>query len=171
MIRIRKEKSSDIEAIKYVNDQAFKQPVEGNIVKKIRNTDSKILSLVAEVENQIAGHIFFSHAEIEGHPEINKGMGLAPMAVLPAYQKQGIGTMLINKGISILKNQNVPFIIVLGHPDYYPKFGFEKASEYGIRCQWAGVPDEAFMILILDKNKMKNIKGVAKYREEWDEAV
>ena len=171
MIQIRKEKDSDFEAIKFVNDQAFKQPLEGNIVEKIRNTDSEILSLVAETDNQIVGHIFFSCAEITDHPEIKKGMGLAPMAVLPEYQKQGIGSMLINKGISILKNQNVPFVIVLGHPEYYPKFGFEKASEYGIQSQWDDIPDEAFMILILDRDKMKNVKGVARYREEWNEAV
>ncbi|MEO0332014.1 MAG: N-acetyltransferase, partial [Bacteroidota bacterium] len=59
----------------------------------------------------------------------------------------------------------------LGHEDYYPKFGFEIASKYGIKCQWDGVPDEAFMIIILDKVKMSNIRGVAKYRDEWSEAI
>ncbi|MFC2138353.1 GNAT family N-acetyltransferase [Bacteroidota bacterium] len=171
MIKIRKEKSSDFESIKYVNNQAFNQPQEGNVIDKIRNTDSNILSLVAEMDNKIVGHIFFSSVEIEGYSEIKDGMGLAPMAVLPEYQKQGIGEMLINEGITILKEKNVPFIIVLGHEHYYPKFGFEISSKYGIKCQWEGIPDEVFMVMILDKNKMKNVKGVAKYREEWNEAV
>jgi len=171
IIRIREEKRCDFDAIKYVNDKAFNQPQEGNVIEKLRNNDSRILSLVAEIDNKIIGHIFFSSVEIEGYPEIENGMGLAPLAVLPEYQKQGIGKMLIDKGIDLLKKQSVPFIVVLGHEHYYPKFGFETASKYGLKCQWDGVPDEAFMVMIFDKNKMKNVQGVAKYREEWNEAV
>ena len=78
-------------------------------------------------------------------------MGLAPMAVLPAWQRQGIGTLLVKRGIEMLKRRSCPFIIVLGHPEYYPRFDFERASGTGIRSQWEGVPDEAFMILILDQ--------------------
>jgi putative acetyltransferase len=129
-IKIRVENKSDFNAIKDVNDKAFNQPQGGNIIDKIRNTDSGILSLVAELDNKIIGHIFFSPVEIEGHPEIKNGMGLAPLAVLPEYQKQGIGKMLINESINILKNQSVPFIIVLGHEHYYSRFGFETASEF-----------------------------------------
>jgi putative acetyltransferase len=171
IVKIRVEKKSDFNAIKYVNDKAFNQPQEGNVIEKIRNTDSRILSLVAELDNKIIGHIFFSPVEIEGHPEIKNGMGLAPLAVLPEYQKQGIGKMLIKEGISKLKKQSVPFIIVLGHEHYYPKFGFETAAKYGLKSQWIGVPDEAFMVMILNKDKMKNVHGVAKYREEWNEAI
>ncbi len=170
-IQIREEKNSDFDSIKYVNDQAFNQPHEGNVIEKVRNTDSKILSLVAEMDNKIVGHIFFSSVEIEGHSEIKNGMGLAPMAVLPEYQKQGIGKKLINEGIKVLKEKKVPFVIVLGHEHYYPKFGFEIASKYGIKCQWDGVPDEVFMVMILDKDKMRSVRGVAKYKEEWNEAM
>ena len=100
-----------------------------------------------------------------------EGMGLAPMAVLPAWQRQGIGTLLIKRGIEMLKSRSCPFIIVLGHPEYYPRFDFERASNYGIRSQWEGVPDEAFMILILDREAMQGVSGVARYRNEFDEAV
>jgi putative acetyltransferase len=93
------------------------------------------------------------------------------MAVLPEYQGKGIGSMLIREGISRLKSKQAPFIIVLGHDTYYPKFGFERASKYGIKCQWDEVPDEAFMIIILDKEIMKGVSGVAKYRDEFNEAI
>lgn len=170
-IIIREETATDHKAVKEVNDRAFNQPLEGNIVEKLRHSDAETLSLVAELDNRVVGHIFFSPAGIEGHPEIEGGMGLAPMAVLPEYQQQGIGKMLVKKGLDILENRHTPFIIVLGHPGYYPKFGFESASKYGLKCQWPGVPDEAFMVLIPDKDKMQGIRGVARYRDEWDEAM
>ena len=168
MITIREENINDFITIKNINDKAFGQPEEGYIIGKIRESDSPILSLVAEKDNTIVGHIFYSEAKIRFNDKTITGMGLAPMAVLPAYQKQGIGKWLINESLAMFKKETVPFIIVLGHEEYYPKFGFEVASKYGIKCQWDGVPDEAFMIMILDKVKMANIHGVAKYRAEWD---
>jgi putative acetyltransferase len=92
------------------------------------------------------------------------------MAVLPEFQRQGIGSLLVQKGIGILKGRNCPFIIVLGHPEYYPRFGFEHASLYGIRCQW-DVPDDAFMILILYRSAMTHMSGTARYRDKFNEAV
>ena len=171
MINIREERKNDHEAIKEVNDKAFNRPQEGVVVNKIRKSGAKVLSLVATIENKIVGHILFSTVEIKGHEKRMVGMGLAPMAVLPKYQKQGIGSMLIKEGVKRLKKRSVPFVIVLGHENYYPKFGFEKASKYGLRCQWKDVPDEAFMVLILDNDVMKNIHGIAKYREEFNEAM
>lgn len=171
MIQIREENESDYTAIKNVNDKAFNQPQEGIVIGKIRNSGSPFISLVAEIDKKIVGHVFFSPAEIENNGEKITGMGLAPVAVLPGYQKQGIGKMLINEGIHLIKKQSIPFIIVLGHEHYYPKFGFETASKYGIKCQWQGIPDEAFMILLLDKAKMKNVHGIARYLEEWNEAM
>jgi len=170
-IKIRAEKSDDHDAVKDLNDRAFNQSQEGIIVGKITNSGASILSLVAEIDKKIVGHILFSPAQFEEFPGITGGMGLAPMAVLPGYQEQGIGKMLVKEGISILRKQNVPFIIVLGHEHYYPKFGFEKASGYGIRCQWEGVPDEAFMILILNHELMSGVQGVARYMDEFNEAM
>lgn len=171
MILIREENTNDYAAIKNVNDKAFNQPQEGNIIDKLRHSGVQQLSLVAETDGKIVGHIFFSPAEAEGKNGKITGTGLAPMAVLPEYQKQGIGKQLIREGIERIKKQSVPFIIVLGHAQYYPKFGFEKASKYGLKCQWEGVPDEAFMVMILDKDKMKDVHGVVRYREEWNDAM
>ena len=171
MIKIREEKTEDIEAIRAVNDQAFNQPQEGMVIEKLRNSGCDILSLVAVKDNNIAGHILFSPVVLDDHPGVTKGMGLAPMAVLQEFQGQGIGAMLIREGIKRLKERSVPFIIVLGHEHYYPRFGFEPASKYGIKCQWEGIPGEAFMIMILDRKRMKNVKGVARYRDEFNEAM
>ena len=168
---IRKEEERDFVSIKMINDLAFCQSQEGNVINKVRESDTHALSMVAELDDKIVGHIFYSTAIIECNNEMIIGMGLAPMSVLPEYQKQGIGKKLINESLKILKKEAVPFIIVLGHENYYPKFGFEIASKYGIKCQWDGVPDEAFMIMILDEAKMSNVKGVAKYRDEWNEAM
>jgi len=82
-----------------------------------------------------------------------------------------VGTELVKTGIRMLKKSACPFIIVLGHPEYYPRFGFEPASRYGIKSQWEGVPDHAFMILCLDKSRTNDVSGIAKYRDEFNEAM
>jgi putative acetyltransferase len=93
------------------------------------------------------------------------------MSVLPDYQNRGIGVQLVNEGFKILKKSDCPFIIVLGHPKYYPRFGFKPASKYGIQCQWEGVPDAAFMVRIFNKGIIKGVSGVAGYRNEFNEAM
>ena len=98
-------------------------------------------------------------------------MGLAPMAVLPDYQHQGIGSQLVTSGLEILRQRNCPYVVVLGHPEYYPRFGFVPASRHGIVCQWEGVPDGAFMVLIFDEAIMSGVSGVVRYRDEFEEAL
>ena len=94
------------------------------------------------------------------------GVALGPMAVVPEYQRQGIGAKLIEAGNRKIKDAGYPFIIVVGHPAYYPRFGFRPASEYGIKCEW-DVPDDVFMLLVLDQAKMEGVSGLAKYRHEF----
>jgi len=169
MISIRPEQPNDVAAIRTVNERAFGQSDEANIVDRLRESCSDVLSLVATIDDGIVGHILFSPAAVENAGRTIGGMGLAPMAVLPEYQRQGIGTALVKKGLAALQSRSCPFVIVLGHPEYYPRFGFEPALERGIRCPWEGVPDEAFMILVLDKSAMKEVSGVARYRSEFDQ--
>ena len=171
MINVREEISEDVPAIRVVNERAFGQPQEANIVDKIRNNCEDILSMVAIIQNRIVGHILFSPAIIESENGRVEGMGLAPMAVLPKYQRQGIGSTLVKGGLDILRKRVCPFIIVLGHPDYYPRFGFEPASAYGLKSLWEGVPDEAFMVLFFDDILKHNVSGLARYRDEFDEAM
>ena len=170
-IKIREEIYQDTDAIRAINEQAFGQPQEANIVDKLRANCDGLLSLVALKDDKIIGHILFSPVTIEGHHGILKGMGLAPMAVLPEFQRKGVGSELVQAGTKILKESKCPFIIVLGHPEYYPRLGFERASQYEIKSQWEGVPDHAFMILWLDKTVMNHVSGVANYRDEFNEAM
>jgi putative acetyltransferase len=91
---------------------------------------------------------------------------LGPMAVVPEHQRKGIGTRLVEAGNRKIKDAGYPFIIVVGHAEYYPRFGFSLASEYGIKCEW-DVPDNSFMLLILDREKMQGVSGLARYRLEF----
>ena len=164
---IRQEKPEDIDEIHALNELAFGQPLEADIIDTIRNNCEEILSLIAIEGGKIAGHILFSPAVIKGPDGESRGMGLAPMAVSPERQRKGIGTLLVRTGIEQLKKAQCPFIIVLGHPEYYPRFGFERASLYGVTCQWEGIPDEAFMILWLDRSKAAAVSSRATYRDEF----
>jgi putative acetyltransferase len=94
------------------------------------------------------------------------GAALGPVAVLPDRQRLGIGSRLIETGNRMLKDSACPFIVVLGHPAYYPRFGFRPASSRGITCEWE-VPDDVFMLLVLDEAKMRGVSGLAKYRHEF----
>ena len=171
MIKIREERVQDYDVVRTINNKAFGQPEEGRIVEKIRKACEEIISLVAVEDEKVVGHIFFSPAEINHNGKEIKGMGLAPMAVHTEYQNKGIGSLLVYEGIERVKETGSPFIIVLGHDKYYPRFGFEIASKYEINPQWEGIPDEAFMIIILDKEIMAGVSGVATYRKEFDEAM
>lgn len=171
MVTVRKEKTEDIKQIYSVNELAFGTPTEAGIVDAIRESCLETLSLVAEDDGEIVGHIFFSPAEIEWSGKVIKGMGLAPMAVRPERQRQGIGSQLVKAGLEILEKQGCSYVIVLGHHGFYSKFGFTPASKYGLTCQWEGVPDEAFMVIEMEPSSLIGVKGTAKYRDEFDEAM
>jgi putative acetyltransferase len=171
MIVIRRETPEDHQQIHSVNEAAFEDSAEAKIVDALRESCPEALSLVAEDQGQVVGHIFFSPVTIEWSGAVIKGMGLAPMAVRPDRQKQGIGSRLVKAGLEILENQGYAYIIVVGHPGYYPKFGFEPASNYNLTCQWEGVPDEAFMIVVNDPSVLDGVTGVARYRDEFDQAM
>lgn len=168
MITIRRESSRDKEAIREVNEQAFPTPAEAKIVDALRDNCPGLLSLVAEEAGRIVGHILFSPSSIEGPGGVLFGTALGPMAVLPEHQRQGIGSMLMQSGLELLRQQGCPFVIVLGHPEYYPRFGFQRASRYRIVSQWADIPDEAFMVLFLRAFEVGEVAGTAKYRDEFN---
>jgi len=171
MVTIRSEQPDDIAAVRALNTVAFGQPAEAGIVDSLRAACPDAVSLVAVEDSQVVGHIFFSPVCICGGSKAIPGMGLAPMAVLPERQRKGIGSLLVDAGVDAMRERNCPFIIVLGHPEYYPRFGFVPASRHGLTCQWQGVPDEAFMVRILDESFMAGVSGTAKYRDEFDQAM
>ena len=171
MVEVRFERPEDIDEVRLLNDKAFGQIFEGRIVDNLRKSRNRILSLVAISKNKVVGHIMFSPVTIETQKGVIEGMGLAPMAVSPELQKQGIGSILVKEGLRIIRNTSCPFVIVLGYEKYYPRFGFQRASKYGLKCQWEGIPDEAFMAMILNDPVMKGVSGIVRYRNEFDEAM
>lgn len=169
MVTIRQEYEEDFEDIREVNEEAFNQPDEADLVETLRAGEKVIASLVAEEEQTIVGHILFTEASIDGSDI--KVAGLAPMAVLPEFQNQGIGTQLIEEGLDECMSQGYDVIIVLGHVDYYPRFGFKPASEYGITSEWdEQIQEDAFMVLELHTGRLDGITGIARYAEEFSEA-
>lgn len=170
MISIRREQPQDVRGIREVNISAFGQPQEADIVDELRQNCTDLLSLVAVRQHRIVGHILFSPATIQSEDSILHGMALAPMGVLPEYQRQGIGSELVRTGIAELKNRRCPFAIVLGHAEYYPRFGFERASAHRVGSE-RDVPDDAFMIMELDESKLRGVSGIARYRPEFAEAM
>lgn len=171
MITIREENTQDHEAIRGINKQAFAAEGESRIIDNLRDNCSDIISLVAESDGQVVGHILFSPVTVShGGSEI-VGMGLAPMSVHPDYQNQGIGSKLVQQGLQRIIQTDCPFVIVLGHQHYYPRFGFEPAVKFGLQSQWEGIPDEVFMAMILDQPRMSGISGIATYRHEFNDAL
>lgn len=166
-VKIRRERAEDHVAVRDVLIEAFGQPDEADLVEALRQGCDDLVSLVATDVDRIVGHILFTPAIIETTGGCMVGMGLAPMAVRPEHQRQGLGQRLVREGIEALKRRQCPFVVVLGHPDYYPRFGFQPASRFGVVCPWE-VPDEAFLILLLDDARMADVKGVARYRPEFD---
>ena len=162
MIEIREETADDVAAIRDVNRRAFGQDQEGSIVDALRMNDAALLSLVATLDDRVVGHIMYSPATIGDVT----GAALGPMAVLPEHQRLGIGSKLVAAGDQKLKAAGCPFIIVLGHPTFYPRFGYRPASTHAITCAW-DVPDEVFMLLILDPSRMRGVSGLANYRPEF----
>lgn len=169
MIEIRQEESKDRDAVRHLNVIAFDNGPEAVLVDKLRASCKEYLSFVAVEDGSVIGHILFTPATVDECSAV--GMGLAPMSVLPSQRRKGIGSRLVRYGLEFLRNAGCPFVIVLGHPEYYPRFGFELASKYQLRSQWEGVPDNAFMIVVFDSDVLPKTGGIARYRDEFDDAM
>lgn len=166
-IMIRAESPHDIAAIHALNVQVFGQPQEAHIVDALRAQGGVQLSLVAASGGRIVGHLLLSPAQIAGRWT---GAALGPMAVAPDRQRQGIGSALVQASLDWLRSAGCPFVIVVGHPEYYPRFGFQPASRFGVSCPWA-VPDEVFMLLPLDETQLAGVAGRAEFRSEFSDAL
>jgi putative acetyltransferase len=164
---IRREEPRDIAAIRRVNEHAFGGSAEANAIDQLRARGAASLSLVAVIDDRAVGHLFFTPAVIESSDRSWSALGLAPLSVLPDYQRQGIGTALMNEGLEECRRLGHERVIVLGHPDYYPRFGFERASQHNVRFEFEA-PDEACMILALQPGALDGVNGVAKYQPEWN---
>lgn len=171
-VEIRFERAGDEAAIGDVIRQAFESCElgyngEAELADRIRTEEAASISLVAESESQVVGHILFSPATIEWDGQTAAGLGLAPVSVLPDFQRQGIGAQLINEAMALVAEASHEFVIVLGHPEYYPKFGFAPAARSNIACEFEGVPEEAFLIRWFSEPPIQAGRGIAKYHSAF----
>jgi len=168
LLIIRLEKPEDKAAIRHVNEEAFGQKEEAEIIEKLRNRGVLTLSLVAVQDDRTVGHIAFSPVKVESERSSFEAIALAPMAVLPAYQRKGIGSRLVRSGLKECQHLGHEIIVVLGHPNYYPRFGFVPAKPKGIKCELE-VPDEAWMILELREGALAGRQGTVSFQPEFRE--
>lgn len=172
-INIRQETEKDYKLSETVVEKAFKNAEHSDhkeqiLVDKLRRSDAFIpeLSLVAESNKEIIGHIMLTKLFIENEDNRYKSLALAPVSVLTEYQNKGIGSKLINKSLKIAKELGFKSVIVLGHDKYYPRFGFKPASIWGIKAPF-DVPDEAFMALELEDKSLDDVTGSVIYSKEF----
>ncbi len=158
---IRAEDESDRAAVHAVNVSAFETPSEANLVDSLRQQVRPVVSLVAEENGAVVGHIMLSPVSLSGHPDL-KVMGLAPMAVAPEHQRKGIGSALVRAGLKQAKQLGFAAVVVLGHPKYYLRFGFSPSSRFSIDCEY-DVPEEAFMAMELRPEALSGRTGRVKY--------
>ncbi|UCD13031.1 MAG: N-acetyltransferase [Thermoplasmatales archaeon] len=171
-VLIRSEDKKDYDGIRMINDLAFNQINEGVLIEQLRDNPEYIaeLSLVAIVEDEIVGHILFFPVKIKNKSKIHRSLSLAPMAVHPDFQNKGIGSKLIIEGLKKAIEFGYNSVIVVGHPSYYPRFGFKPASKWKISLPFE-VPDEAFMALELKPDALKNCSGIVGYSKEYENAL
>ena len=163
---IRPETSADYEAIAYVEEQACGLN-EANLVQALRSHQKVILSLVGVFREQVVGHILFSPVAIETPKGAIDAVGLGPLGVLPQFQRQGIGSALVRHGLEALRKDNYAAVVVLGHPNFYSRFGFSASVAYGIKSQY-NVPDDVFMVTELVLGALNGKSGTVVYAPEFN---
>lgn len=163
-LAVRPEQPSDHEAVFRINQRAFGRSDEARLVNALRSQSDALISLVAEAQGRVAGHILFSPVQIDDpfKPDQQPAMGLAPMAVDPDFQRQGIGSQLVRAGLNACLQIGQPLVFVLGHPDYYPRFGFRPAAPLGLHYRDHSF-DSAFMVAELTPGALQGRTGWVRY--------
>ena len=167
MFTIRPAQPGDASAIDAVHRQAFPTDAEARLVGLLIGRGKDRVSLVAEMEGQVVGHLLFSPATIEWseRPAV-KGLGLAPLAVLPHWQRRGVGSALMRAGMEACRLLDVSFVVLVGHPEYYPRFGFVPAGRYGLTCDFGS--GDAFQIAVPGDASLAS-GGAVRYAPEFYE--
>lgn len=162
-LEIRDEISADFEGVRKVICAAFPTTAEADLVDRLRENGNLLVSLVADMDSEVIGHIAFSPVRINGQQV--SAVGLAPLAVAPDSQRQGIGAKLIQAGLAACLRSNVAFVVVLGEPAYYRRFGFETAASHGLADEYGG--GDAFMVAELQTGALATVNGVVRYGSEF----
>jgi putative acetyltransferase len=163
---IRAENENDWDSVHALNVSAFETLAEAKLVDILREQAEPVISLVAEVEGKVAGHIMFTPVTLSTDPDL-KVMGLAPMAVTPQHQKQGIGSGLVRAGLEQCGQIGFVAVVVLGHPEYYPRFGFSPSSRFGMDSEYE-VPENVFMAMELKPDALRGKTGRVKYHAAFN---
>ena len=168
MIEIRDELPDDDAAVRAVHVLAFGGEAEAHLVELLRNGKQAPIALVATTGGQVIGHLMFSPITVADAFEDFRGIALAPVAILPEFQNQGIGSKLIRNGLEACRRAGYDAVVVLGHTTYYPRFGFSRATDYGLTNEYNA--HEAFMVMELRPGTLARIGGLVKYVPEFREA-
>jgi putative acetyltransferase len=170
MAVIRRERPEDGEVVRAVLVAAFPADEEARLVEALRASGHLHISLVAEEGGQVVGHVAFSPIELDGEPDgtpasAAAGLGLAPLAVAPQHQRRGLGGQLVRAGLAAAARPGTGYVVVLGHPDYYPRFGFRRASTLGLRNEYGA--DDAFLVVELRPGALPRGGGLVRYGPEF----
>ena len=173
---IRDERPEDAPGVRRVLERAFSHADEADLVDRLRQAGAVTVSSVAldrlddggARPQEIIGHILFSPVTIGDRSPPSPTVGLAPMAVAPSHQRRGIGTALVEAGLALCREQGVGLVVVLGHPSYYPRFGFRPAHHAGLSCEY-DAPLEAFMALELADGALESCTGMVRYHPVFAE--
>ncbi|NOR87098.1 MAG: GNAT family N-acetyltransferase [Bacteroidales bacterium] len=168
-VNIRQEKPLDYPQVSYIIGKAFKNEIHSDhqeqiLVENLRGSESYIpeLALVAEIGDTIVGYILLTKLKIIGKDKMAESLALAPVCVLPDFHHQSIGSQLIEKAHHTARKMGFQSVILLGHEDYYPRFGYELTSKYGIELPFEA-PEENCMIIELEKDGLKGVSGQVEY--------
>ena len=174
VLNIRKEDPSDYNRVIRITEKAFEtleisNHNEGKLVEKLRKSSNFIdeLSLVAELNGQVVGHILFTPIVIDNGEQQFQSLVLAPVSVLPEFQKRGIGGQLIRAGHQKALELGFHSVILLGHPEYYPRFGYKPASTWGIKSPIQLPSDDVFMAVELTEDALANVCGTVVFPPEF----
>jgi putative acetyltransferase len=161
MIVIRSEAASDFDTIRHVNRTAFESDAEANLVDALWDGGYVEVSLVAEVDGEVVGHILFTRLPIVTEGGTVDALSLAPMAVLPSHQRQGIGSRLVQEGLEACREKGHKIVVVLGHPEFYPRFGFSPDLAKSLESPFGG--GEAWMAMELVPDALAGVEGRVEY--------
>ena len=165
-MRIRAEVPRDYLSVHQITAAPFGVETEAKLIGVLRAQASPVVSLVAEDNGTLAGHILFSPVSLPGSEAL--AMGLAPMAVTPLRQRRGIGSALVRAGLARCQELGAVAVVVVGHPEFYPKFGFSPAERFGLKCEY-DVPAGAFMAIELHAGALRGASGTVKYHAAFSQ--